>query len=179
MIITCWKQTTNNTHRHNTHLSSLFKHWTSLGRMPELIRSSIGGLRSLDNNFLQTRWLKQHINTHCQHGNHNPKKINLWLSGPTEKNGINSLMTELQQLYSKSKVHVWSQYFLYWCKNKANQFFLLNYQRENVPHINAVSPEKSICAPEWYTLNQCSCKSHCLLCHCFNGLSVWRWWIWC
>lgn len=159
MIITCWKQTNNNTHRHNTHLSSLFKHWTSLGRMPELIRSSIGGLRSLDNNFLQTRWLKQHINTHCQHGNHNPKKINLWLSGPTEKNGI-TIFSLLMQKQSQS-------------------IFLLNYQRENVPHINAVSPEKSICAPEWYTLNQCSCKSHCLLCHCFNGLSVWRWWIWC
>lgn len=79
--------------RHDTHLSSLFKQWTSLGRMPDLIRSSIGGLRSLDNNFLQTQSLKQHINTHCQHGNVNfmlffPNKLNIcgcqfkWMESP-------------------------------------------------------------------------------------------------
>lgn len=36
-----------------TYLSSLSRQWTSIGRIPDFIRSSMGGLRSLDNNFLQ------------------------------------------------------------------------------------------------------------------------------
>lgn len=38
---------------HCSYLSSLSRQFTSLGRMPDLMRSSMGGLRSLDSSFLE------------------------------------------------------------------------------------------------------------------------------
>lgn len=43
----------NETESRPAYLSSLSRQCTSIGRIPDLIRSSMGGLRSLDNNFLQ------------------------------------------------------------------------------------------------------------------------------
>lgn len=39
--------------RHGSYLSSLSRQCTRMGRIPDLIRSSMGGLRSLDSSFLQ------------------------------------------------------------------------------------------------------------------------------
>ena len=38
-----------------TYVSSHAKQWTKIGRMPDCINSSMGGLRSLDNNFLKNK----------------------------------------------------------------------------------------------------------------------------
>lgn len=42
--------------RRGVHLSSLSRQFTSLGRMPDLMRSSMGGLRSLDSSFLEKKY---------------------------------------------------------------------------------------------------------------------------
>lgn len=51
------------------YLSSLCRQWTRIGRIPDLIRSSMGGLRSLDSNFLQERQQQLHIQHSHQHTN--------------------------------------------------------------------------------------------------------------
>lgn len=43
------------------YLSSLSRQFTSLGRMPDLMRSSIGGLRSLDSSFLEKILKPKHL----------------------------------------------------------------------------------------------------------------------
>lgn len=43
------------------YLSSLSRQFTSLGRIPDLMRSSIGGLRSLDSSFLEKILKQKHL----------------------------------------------------------------------------------------------------------------------
>ncbi len=55
-------------HSDGSYLSSLSRQCTRMGRIPDLIRSSMGGLRSLDSSFLQ-----EEVNNSQQDASHSSK----------------------------------------------------------------------------------------------------------